>query len=216
VRWFPQAVLALVVALGGACSETGGGGQAAGSTTTAAAGAGAPARRVVESKADGFSVEIPTGWKDILLDTATLNRVLVEAGEGKLDQAVANQVRTLAGRGGRLLAYDDAKRTTNLQVLKFPSSPGVTTEQLVKDLPAQLQQAGLANVTVEMVTTAGGPAAKATGVQAVEGGGGKQLLQLQYWVVSGPSTFAAVLGTDDPPRDQATLEAIGQTFKLLQ
>lgn len=213
--WRTGAAGLVLVTLAGACSG-GDGGADAEPSTTAASGPAAPATRVIENKTDGFSIEIPSGWKDIVIDPDTIQRSF-EASGGKLDEAVANQVRTLAGRGGKLFAYDVAKRTTNLNVLKVPSSPGVTTEQVAQSLPAQLEQLGLTDVKVEMVTIAAGPAAKASGVQKVEAGGKSvELLQLQYYVVVGPSTFIAILATDDPARDQTALEAIGQTFKLLQ
>lgn len=214
--WRTGAAGLVLVALAVGCSDSGGGADAGGGpSTTAASGPGAPATRVIESKADGFSIEIPSGWKDVVIDPDTLQRFL-EASGGKLDEAVANQVRTIAGRGGKLFAYDVSKRTTNLNVLKVPSSPGVTTEQVAQSLPAQLEQLGLTDVKVEMVTIAAGPAVKASGVQKVEAGGKSvELLQLQYYVVVGPSTFIAILATDDPARDRGALEAIGQSFKLL-
>lgn len=208
--------LVLVALAGAACFDGDGGADAGGGpSTTAASGPAAPATRVIESKADGFSIEIPSAWKDVAIDPDITQRLFEDP--GVLDEAVANQVRTLAGRGGKLFAYDVSKRTTNLNVLKVPSSPGVTTEQVAQSLPAQLEQLGLRDVKVETMTIAAGRAARASGVQKVEAGGKSvELLQLQYYVVAGPSTFITILATDDPARDRAALVAIGQSFKLLQ
>ena len=216
--------LALVVAVAGCSSDdkqpaaTPGGG----SSTTVASGptssTGPLPRRVVDVKAEGFTIEIPERWKDVVIDATALQRLSEEQG-GKLDQAIANQVRVLAQRNGKLFAYDDAKRTTNLNVLKVPSTSGATIEQLAEGLPAQLTEQKLRDVKVESVTLPGGrPGVKASGTATVTASGGRtaDLFQLQYYALAGSFTFVAILATDDPVRDQATMEAIGQTFTVLE
>ena len=167
--------------------------------------------QAVDNAAEKFGVTLPAGWKAILIDAAALERLLAEEGD-KLDQAIANQIRTLAGRGGKLFAYDESHRTTNLNVLKVSTPPGVTLEQLAQSLPAELGQ-NLRDVTVETVQVASGPAVKASGTQSLDSG--KSLLQLQYYVLVGDSMFITVLATDDATRDRPALEGIGQSFRLL-
>ncbi len=213
-------VLALIVA---ACSsgDRNSGAGAGGASSTTAAGAtsstGPLARRVVDVRAEGFTIEVPQGWKDVVIDAAALQR-LTQQQNGKLDQAITAQIRTLAERNGKLFAYDDAKRTTNLNVLKVPSTSGATIEQLSEGLAAQLTEQKLRDVKVEMVTLPGSrPGVKASGTATVTSADGRsaELFQLQYYAISGSFTFVAILATDDPSRDQATLEALGQTFTVL-
>jgi ABC-type glycerol-3-phosphate transport system substrate-binding protein len=191
-----------------------------GSSTTATgptSSTGPLARRVVDVTAEGFTIEIPQAWKEVVIDATALQR-LAEQQSGKLDQAITAQIRTLAQRNGKLFAYDDSKRTTNLNVLKIPSTSGATIEQLAEGLPAQLTEQKLRDVKVETVTLPGGrPAAKASGTATVTASDGRtaDLFQLQYYALSGSFTFVAILATDDPVRDQATMEAVGQTFTVL-
>lgn len=215
--------VALALLLGGCSSDEKEPGAApeGGSSTTAASGptssTGPVPRRVVDVKAEGFTIEIPQGWKDVVIDAAALQR-LTEEGGSKLDQAITNQVRVLAQRNGKLFAYDDAKRTTNLNVLKIPSTGGATIEQLAEGLPAQLTEQKLRDVKVETVTLPGGrPGVKASGTATVTAAGGRtvDLFQLQYYALSGSFTFVAILATDDPVRDQPTMEAVGLTFTVL-
>jgi hypothetical protein len=211
--------LAMALALSTACS----GGPYGRDTTAASSTSGAGATsssapgpaRIVGGKEDGFTIQIPAGWTDIRIDQATLQRLFDK--KQSFDEGVANQIRILAGRNGKLLAYEDAHRTTNLNVLKVPATPGTTTESLVKDLPGQLTQLGLKDVVVERITLPGGPAARASGTKPAAGSGGppKDLFQLQYYAVSGSDTFICVLASDEPGRDRAQLEAIGQTFTLV-
>ncbi|MGH9041987.1 MAG: hypothetical protein ACRDZ3_17345 [Acidimicrobiia bacterium] len=191
------------------------------STTTAATGptssTGPVALRVVDLRAEGFTIEVPEPWKDVVIDAAALQR-LTESGGGALDQAIAAQIRVLAQRNGKLFAYDDAKRTTNLNVLKIPSTSGATIEQLTEGLTAQLTEQKLRDVKVERVTLPGDrPGAKASGTSTVKAADGRtaDLFQLQYYALSGSFTFVAILATDDPARDRATMEAVGQTFTVL-
>lgn len=221
-RWFRTgtAVLALALTVLGACAEDAAEDDPviAEPSTTAAPGSAStsapPPNRVVENAADGFALEVPAGWKDIVINTETLQRFLAE---GEADEAVANQIRTLAGRGGKLFAYDESRRTTNLNVLKLAKTPEATLESVAEGLPAQLAESGLRDVQVEMVTIGAGPAARAVGTQEVTGADGRKanLLQLQYWVIDDPDMFIAVFATDDPARDRATLETIAQSFRLL-
>jgi hypothetical protein len=212
-------VLAMALALSAACSGGPyGRDTTAGSSTPAAeaTGSSAPApARIVGGKEDGFAIQIPAGWTDIRIDDATLQRLFDR--KQPFDEGIANQIRILAGRNGKLLAFEDAHRTTNLNVLKVPATPGTTTESLVKDLPGQLAQLGLKDVVVEQVTLASGPAARASGTKPAAGSGGpaKDLFQLQYYALSGSDTFICVLASDEPGRDRARLEAIGQTFTLV-
>ena len=191
-----------------------------GSSTTATgptSSTGPLARRVVDVKAEGFTIEIPERWKEVVIDATALQRLTQEQG-GKLDQAITNQVRVLAQRNGKLFAYDDAKRTTNLNVLKIPSGSGATVEQLAEGLPAQLAEQKLRDVKVESVTLPGNrPGVKASGTATVTASDGRtvDLFQLQYYALSGSFTFVAILATDEPARDQATMEAVGQTFTVL-
>jgi hypothetical protein len=214
----PVVVLALVVA---GCSSDDKKTETAASSTTAASGptssTGPLARRVVDVRAEGFTIEIPQAWKDVVIDAAALQR-LTQDQSGKLDQAITAQIRTLAQRNGKLFAYDDTKRTTNLNVLKVPSTSGATIQQLSEGLAAQLTEQKLRDVKVEMVTLPGNrPAAKASGTAMVTSADGRSadLFQLQYYALSGSFTFVAILATDDPARDQATMEAVGQTFTVL-
>lgn len=201
---------ALLLALTGtaACSDAGGGGDGGGTAADTVV-TGEP--QVVENAAENFAVEVPAGWMPIVIDTATLQRLFQEAGD-EIDEAVENQIRLLAGRGGKLFAYDRARRTTNLNVLKLPPRPGVTTEQLAESLPAELSKE-LRDVTVESVTIGAGPAVKATGSRPV--GDDRNLFQLQYYVLTDDAMFIVVLATDDPARDRPVLEGIGQSFRLL-
>lgn len=213
---------ALVLALAAtACSEDASDQEpaAAQSSTTVPSGAPSSApppapNRVVDLATEGFSIEVPAGWKDIVIDVEALQRLIAE---GETDEAIANQVRTLAGRGGKLFAYDDSRRTTNLNVLKLSATPGATLQSIAEALPAQLGESGLRDVQVETVTIAAGEAVRAVGSQEVTGAGGNKatLLQLQYWVLDGNQMFISVFATDDPARDRTTLEAIAQSFKLL-
>jgi len=198
-------VAAAMVAAGSACSDDGESGSGS-TSTTAPAGPHA-----VESAKDRFAVDLPAGWEHFLIDAATIERLFQEAGD-KIDQAIANQIRTLVGRRGVLFAYDRAHRTTNLNVLKLTSTPGTTVEQLAQSLPAELSKE-LADVTVETVTLASGTAVKATGSKPLESG--KRLFQLQYYVIAGDALFITVLATDDAARDRPALEGIGQSFGLL-
>ena len=213
--------MALALALAG-CSSGGTDDTAAGdgSSTTAASGptssTGPQARRVVDVSAEGFTIEIPERWKEVVIDAAALQRLAQEGGGGD-DAAVNAQIRVLAQRNGKLFAYDDTKRTTNLNVLKIPSTSGATIDQLLEGLAAQLTAQGLRDVKVEPITLPGSrPGAKASGTSTVDAGGGKtaELFQLQYYALSGSFTFVAILASDDPARDQATMEAIGQTFTV--
>jgi hypothetical protein len=192
-----------------------------GSSTTTASGptssTGPLPRRVVDVKAEGFTIEIPERWKEVVINATALQRLTEEQG-GKLDEAISNQIRVLAQRNGKLFAYDDAKRTTNLNVLKVPSTSGATIEQLAEGLPAQLTEQKLRDVKVESVTLPGGrPGVKASGTATVTASDGRtaDLFQLQYYALSGSFTFVAILATDNPARDQATMEAVGQTFTVL-
>lgn len=215
----PAVVLALVMAGCSSGDKKPDAASAGGSSTTAGgptSSTGPLARRVVDLKAEGFTIEIPVGWKDVVIDAAALQR-LTESQSGGLDQAITAQIRVLAQRNGKLFAYDDSKRTTNLNVLKIPSTSGASIEQLAQELPAQLTAQKLRDVKVEMVTLPGGrPGAKASGTATVSAGDGRtaDLFQLQYYALSGSFTFVAILATDDPARDQATLEASGQTFSV--
>jgi hypothetical protein len=213
-------VLALIVA-GCSSGDKKSGESAAGASSTTAAGptssTGPVARRVVDVRAEGFTIEVPQAWKDVVIDASALQR-LAQQQNGKLDQAITAQIRTLAERNGKLFAYDDTRRTTNLNVLKVPSTSGATIEQLSEGLAAQLTEQKLRDVKVEMVTLSGNrPGAKASGTATVTSADGRsaELFQLQYYAISGSFTFVAILATDDPPRDQATLEAVGQSFTVL-
>ncbi|MGH8974057.1 MAG: hypothetical protein ACRD0C_12745 [Acidimicrobiia bacterium] len=217
----PLLALALVVTGCSSGDKKAGSTATGGSSTTAATGptssTGPLARRVVDVKAEGFTIEIPQMWKEVVIDATALQR-LAEQQSGKLDEAITAQIRTLAVRNGKLFAYDDTKRTTNLNVLKIPSSSGATIEQLAEGLPGQLTEQKLRDVKVETVTLPGGrPAAKASGTATVTAADGRtaDLFQLQYYALSGSFTFVAILATDDPARDQATMEAVGQTFTVL-
>ncbi|HEY3241688.1 MAG TPA: hypothetical protein VGL92_19155 [Acidimicrobiia bacterium] len=216
----PALTLALVVA---GCSsddkKPAAGGD--GSSTTTASGptssTGPLPRRVVDVKAEGFTIEVPESWKEVVIDAAALQRLAEQQG-GKLDQAITAQIRVLAERNGKLFAYDDAKRTTNLNVLKIPSTSGATIEQFAQGLPGQLTEQKLRDVKVEMITLPGSrPGVKASGTSTVTAADGRtaDLFQLQYYALSGSFTFVAILATDDPARDQATMEAVGQTFTVL-
>jgi hypothetical protein len=210
--------LVLALVLSTACSGGGyGKGATAGSSTTAPAATSAPGpgpARIVGGKDDGYAIQIPAGWTDIRIDNAALQRLFAK--KGSFDEGVANQVRILAGRNGKLLAYEDSHRTTNLNVLKVPAAPGTTTESLVRDLPDQLTQLGLTGIEVAPVTLSSGPAARASGTKPAGGDAqNKALFQLQYYALSGSDTFICVLASDEPGRDRARLEAIGQTFTLV-
>lgn len=206
-------MVALAVA---GCSGDNGASGAPAACAKAAPSAAAPATRVAANAADGFSVTLPEGWKDVVLDNDGLQKVFNDAGPDDLDKAVLDQVKTLTQRGGKLFAYDECERTTTLNVLKLPAEPGLTTDKVAESLPAQLAQLGLKDVKVEVAPVAAGPAAKASGTQTVKGAKDQdvELLQLQYYVVAGSTTFVAILSTDDPGRDRATLEAIGASFQL--
>ena len=211
--------LVLALVLSPACSGGGyGRGMNAGPSATAS-GTATPAAgstRIVGGKDDGFAVQIPAGWTDIRIDNTTLQRLFAK--QGAFDEGVANQIRILAGRNGKLLAYEDSHRTTNLNVLKVPAAPGTTVDSLVRDLPNQLIQLGLKDIQVATVTLASGPAARASATTPPSAGDGqaKDLFQLQYYAVSGSDTYICVLASDDPARDRARLEAIGQTFTLVR
>lgn len=205
--WTVTAMVLAITTGAAACSDDG---TDPGPSGEAAAPTNEP--QAVDNATEKFGVTLPAGWKAITIDAGALERLLQEQG-GKLDQAIANQVRTLAGRGGKLFAYDESHRTTNLNILKVPAPPGVTLEQLAESLPAELGQQ-LRDVTVETVQVASGPAVRASGTQPIEGSG-KNLLQLQYYVLAGESMFIIVLATDEPARDRPTLEGIGQSFRLL-
>jgi hypothetical protein len=216
-------VLALAVLLAGCSSDDKKPAAApeGGSSTTAASGptssTGPLPRKVVDVKAEGFTIEVPQSWKEVVIDATALQRLTQEQG-GKLDQAITAQIRVLAERNGKLFAYDDAKRTTNLNVLKIPSTSGATIEQLAQGLATQLTAQKLRDVKVESVTLPGSrPGVKASGNSTVAAADGRtaDLFQLQYYALSGNFTFVAILATDDPARDQATLEAVGQTFTVL-
>jgi hypothetical protein len=214
-------VLALAILLAGCSSGDKQPAAAPGGSSTTASGptssTGPLPRRIVDVKAEGFTIEIPQSWKDVVIDAAALQR-LTEAEGGKLDQAITNQIRVLAQRNGKLFAYDDAKRTTNLNVLKIPSTSGATIEQLAEGLPAQLTEQKLRDVKVETTTLPGGrPGVKASGTATVTAADGRSvdLFQLQYYAVSGSFTFVAILASDDSARDRATMEAVGQTFTVL-
>ena len=220
VRGTSMLVLVLLVA---GCSSGGESGTAAGDgSSTTTAGGPAPstapqARRVVDVRAEGFTIEIPQAWKEVVIDAAALQRLTQEGGGG-LDAAITAQIRVLAQRNGKLFAYDDTKRTTNLNVLKIPSASGATIDQLLEGLAGQLTEQQLRDVKVEPITLPGGrPGAKASGTSTVDAGGGRtaDLFQLQYYALSGSFTFVAILASDDPARDQATMEAVGQTFTVL-
>jgi hypothetical protein len=212
--------LASVLVLAGGCSGAGDEGDTAARPSTTAAGAtdatGPGSARIFGGKDDGYTIQIPAGWTAVPIDNATLQRLF--EGKEPFDDAVANQIRILAGRNGKLFAYDDSHRTTNLNVLKVPATPGTTTESLVKDLPGQLAGMGLQDITVEQVTLASGPAARASLTKRPAGLGdpAKGLFQLQYYALAGSDTFICVLASDDPGRDRAQLEAIGQTFALVR
>jgi hypothetical protein len=215
-------MLVLVLLVAG-CSSGGESGTAAGDgSSTTTAGGPAPstapqARRVVDVRAEGFTIEIPQTWKEVVIDAAALQRLTQEGGGG-LDAAITAQIRVLAQRNGKLFAYDDTKRTTNLNVLKIPSASGATIDQLLEGLAGQLTEQQLRDVKVEPITLPGGrPGAKASGTSTVDAGGGRtaDLFQLQYYALSGNFTFVAILASDDPARDQATMEAVGQTFTVL-
>ena len=216
----PLLLLALVLA--GCAGDSDGAASEGGSSTTSAAGgptsSTAPqARRVVDVRAEGFTIEIPQTWKEVVIDAAALQRLTQEGGGG-LDAAITAQIRVLAQRNGKLFAYDDTKRTTNLNVLKIPSASGATIDQLLEGLAGQLTEQQLRDVKVEPITLPGGrPGAKASGTSTVDAGGGRtaDLFQLQYYALSGNFTFVAILASDDPARDQATMEAVGQTFTVL-
>jgi hypothetical protein len=217
----PVLALALVVAGCSSDEKQPAAAPDSGSSTTAASGptssTGPLARRIVDVKAEGFTIEIPERWKEVVIDAASLQRLFQEQ-DGKLDQAINNQVRVLAQRNGKLFAYDDTKRTTNLNVLKIPSRPEATIEQLAEGLPAQLTEQKLRDVRVEMITLPGGrPGVRASGTSTVTAAEGRtaDLFQLQYYALSGSFTFVAILATDEPARDQATMEAVGQTFTVL-
>jgi hypothetical protein len=217
----PVLALALVVAGCSSDEKQPAAAPDGGSSTTAASGptssTGPLGRRIVDVKAEGFTIEIPERWKEVVIDAAALQRLFQEQG-GTLDQAVNNQVRVLAQRNGKLFAYDDTKRTTNLNVLKIPSRPEATIEQLAEGLPAQLTEQKLRDVRVEMITLPGGrPGVRASGTSTVTAAEGRtaDLFQLQYYALSGSFTFVAILATDEPARDQATMEAVGQTFTVL-
>ena len=216
-----RTVLMLALALAGCSSGDNDGSAAAASSTTAGSGptsSTAPqARRVIDVRAEGFTIEIPESWKEVVIDAAALQRLTQEGGGG-FDGAITAQIRVLAQRNGKLFAYDDTKRTTNLNVLKIPSASGATIDQLLEGLAAQLTEQKLRDVKVEPITLPGGrPGARASGTSTVDAGGGKtaDLFQLQYYALSGSFTFVAILASDDPARDQATMEAVGQTFTVL-
>jgi len=213
---FAVVCLALVTAACSGGGDTSAKKKAAASTTTTVPGP----PRTVGGKADGYSIQIPAAWKDIAIDPATLQRVLVEdKSSGKLDEAIKNQIRSLASTGGKLLAYDDTHRTTNINVLKVPAQPGQTTATLAASLPNQLAQLKppMRDIKVETVKLGSGPAVRATGTQAVPvaKGATANLFQIHYYVVSGQDTYICILATDDPVRDQSKLETIGQTFTLV-
>ena len=208
-------VLPLVAACsGGGYGEDTGAGPSTTAVGAASSSAPGPAR-IVGGKEDGYTIQIPAGWTAIPIDNVTLQRLF--EGKEPFDDAVANQIRILAGRNGKLFAYEDAHRTTNLNVLKVPATPGTTTESLVKDLPGQRAGMGLLDNTGEQVTRASGPAARASLTKPPVGSDGpaKGLFQLQYYALSGSDTFVCVLASDEPGRDRAQLEAIGQTFTLV-
>jgi hypothetical protein len=210
----PIALLGLVLVAAPSCSSgSDSKGAATGASTTTATGP----PRTVGGKADGYSIQIPAGWQDIAIDPAALQRVLIEdKTKAKLDDAIKNQVRTLASTGGKLLAYDDSHRTTNINVLRVPAEKGQTTATLAAGLPGQLAQQNppMRDVRVETVKRGTDQAVKATGTQPVPGGN-VSLFQIQYYVLSGQDLYICILATDDPGRDQAKLEAIGQTFTLV-
>jgi len=177
--------------------------------------------RTVGGKADGYSIQIPAAWKDIAINPAALQRTLIEEkGSAKLDDGLKRQIRTLAGTGGKLLAYDDTHRTTNINVLRVAAQPGQTTATFAASLPNQLAQLipPMRDVKVETVNLASGPAVRATGTQAVPGAKGvtANLFQIHYYVLSGPDMYICILATDDPARDQAKLETIGPTFTVVR
>jgi hypothetical protein len=87
----------------------------------------------------------------------------------------------------------------------------------VRDLPNQLTQLGLEDIQVARVTLASGPAARASATKPSGADGQvKDLFQLQYYALSGADTYICVLASDEPARDRAQLEAIGQSFSLVR
>lgn len=197
-------------------------------TTTTAGGApapsGAPAGFVaVDVPAEGFSLALPSTWKQVVIDGKTIERVAAEQEKkvSKTQKVVNDQIRSLAGVNGKLFAYDTCIGTTTLSVVRSEVR-GVNLEAVEQIIPAQFTQQGMRDIKTEKVTIAAGPAVRVEANQDFTRSDGKKvnLFRLQYYVISAPQgpdntskQFILTLATDDPGRDRAALEAIGQTFK---
>lgn len=228
-RFRAVAVLAVAVLLAGsACSDDKNSTAKCQETTTTAAGAAAPSGSpggfvAIDVPAEGFSLALPSTWNQVVIDSKAIERVAAEREKkvSRTQKVVNDQIRSLAGVNGKLFAYDTCIGTTTLSVVKSEVR-GVNLEAVAQIIPAQFTQQGMRDIKTETVTIAAGPAVKVEATQAFERSDGKtvDLFRLQYYVLSAPQgpenaskQFILTLATDDPGRDRAALEAIGQTFK---
>jgi hypothetical protein len=223
-RRFPTIVLAALVLAGSACSKDTE--AKCESTTTTAKGVPAPSGTPsgfvsLDVPAEGFSLALPSTWNQVVIDTKTIERLVTDADKkvSKTQKVVNDQVKALSNVNGKLFAYDTCIGTTTLSVVKT-EVPAVSLEDVEKIIPAQFTQQGMRDIKAEKVTIAAGPAVKVVANQDFTRSDGKKvnLFRVQYYVLSAPQNerskqFILTLATDNPGRDQGTLEAIGQTFK---
>jgi hypothetical protein len=165
---------------------------------------------------EGFALALPEEWSEFDLDDPDLEEALDEMADSNPNLADAlNQAQAVAASGGVLFAVDpsDLPFAANLNIIKTPGAGG-DPAALESVVISQLESVGAEAVSAEVVDLPVGEALRVEYVLPLNlpDGGQVDVHGVQHTLSAGGSTWTITFSTDDIEADEATADAIMESF----
>jgi hypothetical protein len=164
---------------------------------------------------EGFALALPEEWTELDLSDPNLQDALDAAAEANPGPAgQIEQARAVAESGGVLFALDTTSPggPTSFSVIKGPvASSAEAIEGIAEE---QLEAQGAENVSTEILDLPAGEAVRVQYDLTINGPGGEAVViyGIQYAVPRSDATWTFTFSTTDPEADEATADAIMESF----
>ena len=168
---------------------------------------------VVSDAQAGFSMAVPSDWKQVPLDNLAVFDAEAEKVQAQNPdtRAAIDTARTLVGRGGEVFALDPADNgATNVNLIVVDAGNDDSLEQVAKDATALLSRGGAENITQEPAVLAEGPAVKLSFTQTLATSTAtRSVAETQYYVLRHEMSYVLTLVGSGPD-----LDTIAQSLRI--